>query len=73
MIRLTVLFMSYFHFQTENIWFFSDMRKFGKIILVETKKLSHSPHLVHLGPEPLEKSSTIKNSSQDYYGVREVK
>mgnify|MGYP001559603434 CR=1 FL=1 len=39
---------------------FSDMRKFGKIILVETKKLSHSPHLVHLGPEPLEKKFNYK-------------
>jgi formamidopyrimidine-DNA glycosylase len=35
---------------------FSDTRKFGKVVLAETSKLEHSPHLAHLGPEPLEKS-----------------
>ncbi|MFA5841416.1 MAG: bifunctional DNA-formamidopyrimidine glycosylase/DNA-(apurinic or apyrimidinic site) lyase [Candidatus Paceibacterota bacterium] len=35
---------------------FSDTRKFGKIVLGKTNTLSHSPHLAHLGPEPLEKS-----------------
>lgn len=35
---------------------FSDTRKFGKIALAETDKLAHSPHLAHLGPEPLEKN-----------------
>ena len=36
--------------------YLSDMRKFAKVTLVETKKLDDSPHLKHLGPEPLEKS-----------------
>ncbi len=35
---------------------FSDMRKFAKVTLIETKKLHASIHLSHLGPEPLEKS-----------------
>ncbi len=39
---------------------FSDMRKFGKIVLEETENLKHSPHLAHLGPEPLEKSFAYK-------------
>ncbi|HRH25822.1 MAG TPA: DNA-formamidopyrimidine glycosylase [Parcubacteria group bacterium] len=34
---------------------FSDMRKFAKVTLIETSKLTHSPHLSHLGPEPLDK------------------
>ena len=36
--------------------YLSDMRKFAKITLVETKKLADSPHLKHLGPEPLSKN-----------------
>ena len=39
---------------------FSDARKFGKIVLAETKTLFHSPHLAHLGPEPLDKSFDVK-------------
>ncbi|MEK7567682.1 MAG: bifunctional DNA-formamidopyrimidine glycosylase/DNA-(apurinic or apyrimidinic site) lyase [Patescibacteria group bacterium] len=39
---------------------FCDTRKFGKIALIETDKLLHSPHLAHLGPEPLPKNFTYK-------------
>lgn len=39
---------------------FSDTRKFGKVVFAETSKLSHSPHLAHLGPEPLEKNFDYK-------------
>ncbi|MCF7833766.1 MAG: bifunctional DNA-formamidopyrimidine glycosylase/DNA-(apurinic or apyrimidinic site) lyase [Candidatus Pacebacteria bacterium] len=39
---------------------FSDMRKFGKITLLETEKLYQSKHLKNLGPEPLEKSFISK-------------
>ncbi|MEK7662244.1 MAG: bifunctional DNA-formamidopyrimidine glycosylase/DNA-(apurinic or apyrimidinic site) lyase [Patescibacteria group bacterium] len=35
---------------------FSDTRKFGKIATAKTSELAHSPHLAHLGPEPLEKN-----------------
>jgi formamidopyrimidine-DNA glycosylase len=35
---------------------FSDTRKFGKVVLAKTSKLEHSPHLAHLGPEPLDKT-----------------
>ena len=40
---------------------FSDMRKFAKVTLIETDKLPHSPHLSHLGPEPLDNKFGIKN------------
>ncbi len=36
--------------------YFSDMRKFGKITLLDTKVARDSKHLNNLGPEPLEKS-----------------
>lgn len=36
----------------------SDMRKFAKVTLIETKHLESSPDLSHLGPEPLDKSFT---------------
>lgn len=39
---------------------FSDTRKFGKVVLAQTSTLSHSPHLSHLGPEPLEESFDYK-------------
>jgi formamidopyrimidine-DNA glycosylase len=39
---------------------FSDLRKFGKIVLLPTDGIVHSPHLSHLGPEPLEKRFTYK-------------
>jgi len=39
---------------------FSDVRKFGKITLLDTK-IAHEKHLGNLGPEPLEKQFTITN------------
>lgn len=36
----------------------SDMRKFAKVTLIETKHLETSPDLSHLGPEPLEEQFT---------------
>lgn len=39
---------------------FSDTRKFGKVVLAKTSTLEHSPHLAHLGPEPLEKDFDYK-------------
>lgn len=33
--------------------YFSDMRKFAKVTIEETRNLDHSPHLNSLGPEPL--------------------
>ncbi|MDB5266794.1 MAG: Formamidopyrimidine-DNA glycosylase [Parcubacteria group bacterium] len=35
---------------------FSDMRKFAKVTVLDTATLSDSPHLSHLGPEPLDKN-----------------
>jgi formamidopyrimidine-DNA glycosylase len=39
---------------------FSDLRKFGKITLLNTKKINESKHLKNLGPEPLDKKFTLK-------------
>ena len=36
----------------------SDVRRFAKVTLIDTDKLSTSLHLKHLGPEPLEKKFT---------------
>lgn len=36
----------------------SDMRKFGKVTLIDTESLDTHKDLVHLGPEPLEKAFT---------------
>ncbi len=39
---------------------FSDVRKFGKITVLQTKTAHDSKHLKNIGPEPLEKSFTEK-------------
>lgn len=39
---------------------FSDIRKFGKITLLDTKTKHTSKHLKGIGPEPLEKNFTIE-------------
>ncbi len=39
---------------------FSDTRKFGKLWIEKTDHLPHSPHLAHLGPEPLDTLFTKK-------------
>jgi formamidopyrimidine-DNA glycosylase len=38
----------------------SDMRRFAKVTLFNTKDLGTTPELSHLGPEPMEKSFTTK-------------
>ncbi len=38
----------------------SDMRKFAKVTLLKTGELESAPELIHLGPEPLEKTFTTK-------------
>ena len=38
---------------------FSDARKFGKITLIAENDLNTSPHLGHLGPEPLDKNFDV--------------
>jgi formamidopyrimidine-DNA glycosylase len=40
---------------------FSDMRKFGKITLLDTATAHDTKHLNNIGPEPLEKQFTITN------------
>lgn len=38
----------------------SDMRKFAKVVLIDTTVLKNSPHISTLGPEPLERSFTFE-------------
>ena len=39
---------------------FSDVRKFAKVVLIDSSTTLCSPHLIHLGPEPLDNSFTPK-------------
>jgi len=39
---------------------FSDMRKFGKITLLDTKTAHDNKHLNNIGPEPLDKNFTLE-------------
>jgi len=43
---------------------FSDARKFGKIILLDTKVAHNTKHLNNIGPEPLEKKFKLENLIQ---------
>ena len=45
----------------QNYLAFSDIRKFGKITLLDTKTVHDTKHLNNIGPEPLEKQFTITN------------
>ncbi|MFA5095505.1 MAG: DNA-formamidopyrimidine glycosylase [Candidatus Paceibacterota bacterium] len=45
-----------FTLSNKKILAFSDMRKFGKITLLDTKTAHDSKHLKDIGPDPLEKS-----------------
>ncbi|HEY4715138.1 MAG TPA: DNA-formamidopyrimidine glycosylase [Candidatus Paceibacterota bacterium] len=47
-----------FSFSNKKQMAFSDLRKFGKIVLIKGEPLE-SPHLNHLGPEPLEQNFTF--------------
>lgn len=38
----------------------SDIRRFAKVTILDTEKLDHSPHLSHLGLEPLDESFGAK-------------
>lgn len=50
-----------FSLSNKHYLVFSDMRKFGKITLLDTKVAHDSRHLNNIGPEPLEKEFTITN------------
>lgn len=45
---------------SKNYLVLSDLRKFGKITLLNTKMAQNSKHLKNLGPEPLEKKFTLE-------------
>jgi formamidopyrimidine-DNA glycosylase len=38
----------------------SDTRKFAKVVFLNTENMYHTPHLSHLGPEPLDKTTTYE-------------
>jgi formamidopyrimidine-DNA glycosylase len=49
-----------FSLSNKHYLVFSDMRKFGKITLLDTKTAHDSKHLNNVGPEPLDKKFTLK-------------
>ena len=49
-----------FNLSDKNSLVLSDTRKFAKVYVFETDKMSETPDLEKLGPEPLEKSFTYK-------------
>ena len=49
-----------FYLSNKKCLAFSDMRKFGKITLLDTKTAHDSKHLKDFGPEPLHKSFTLE-------------
>ena len=49
-----------FYLSDKKYLAFSDIRKFGKVTLLNTKKLYASKHLQNLGPEPLDKNFIFK-------------
>ena len=53
-----------FTFSNKKNLAFSDARKFGKITLLDTKTMHESKHLAGIGPEPLEKSFTLKKMTE---------
>jgi len=50
-----------FMFSNGKYLVFSDMRKFGKITLLDTKTIYSSKHLKNIGPDPLDKKFTFEN------------
>lgn len=49
-----------FYFSNGKYLAFSDIRKFGKITLLNTRVAHDSKHLNDIGPEPLDKNFTLK-------------
>lgn len=50
-----------FYLSGKNYLAFSDIRKFGKITLLDTKTAHDSRHLKNIGPEPLDKNFILKD------------
>lgn len=53
-----------FYLSGNNYLAFSDIRKFGKITLLNTKTAHDSKHLKNIGPEPLDKNFTLQNFTE---------
>jgi formamidopyrimidine-DNA glycosylase len=49
-----------FTFTNKKQLAFSDMRRFAKVTLIDTDKLTESSHLKNLGPEPLDKNFQLE-------------
>lgn len=52
---------------------FSDMRKFGKITLLDTKIADKSKHLNNIGPEPLDKNFKLETLIQRFHRCKNKK
>lgn len=53
-----------FYLDDKKMLGFSDVRKFGKIVLGTTAQIENLPELTNLGPEPLDKSFTVKKMTE---------
>ncbi len=56
-----------FSLSNKNHLAFSDMRKFGKITLFETKTIHDSKHLKNLGPDPLSKDFNLQQFKEKLF------
>lgn len=54
-----------FTLSNKNYLVFSDMRKFGKITLLDTHTAHTTKHLNNIGPEPLEKNFTLEKLKEE--------
>lgn len=50
-----------FYLDNKKMLGFSDVRKFGKVVLGSTEQIENLPELTELGPEPLDKNFDIKS------------
>lgn len=62
-----------FYLDNKKMLGFSDVRKFGKVVLGKTKQIENLPELINLGPEPLEKSFTIRKMKEALFKARSRK
>ena len=52
------------HFTDGSKLYFNDLRQFGYLKLIETKKIGEQKELKKLGPEPLDKNFTVEKFSE---------
>src|SRR3990172_9896146 len=52
------------HFTDDSKLYFNDLRQFGYLKLIKTKKIGEQKEIKKLGPEPLDKNFTVKKFSE---------